>query len=164
MAERVKIKDLPREEYLAYRRKISAAYRKRNPEKVKELVRKAQQKNPEIVKRAKAKWKKANPDADKNRHLIRKYGITIEQYNEMHDRQQGLCAICKQPESKVDKGTKYKLAVDHNHTTGQVRELLCMYCNNVLGLVEKRKIPIQEIEKYLLKHNQFIDDTEADCG
>ncbi|HEY1389714.1 MAG TPA: endonuclease VII domain-containing protein [Ktedonobacterales bacterium] len=53
------------------------------------------------------------------------YGITIEQYHAMHARQGGRCAICGTSEEK--------LVVDHNHKTGQVRELLCHLCNAMIG-------------------------------
>ncbi|HET8905503.1 MAG TPA: endonuclease VII domain-containing protein [Ktedonobacterales bacterium] len=55
------------------------------------------------------------------------YGITIEQYYEMHARQGGKCAIC---DTFKEKG---KLVVDHNHQTGKVRELLCHLCNAMIG-------------------------------
>lgn len=59
--------------------------------------------------------------------LLRKFGITVEQYDEMFAAQGGVCAICSCP-------PHYKrLAVDHNHETGQVRGLLCGWCNRSLG-------------------------------
>jgi len=54
------------------------------------------------------------------------YGISIEQYEEMLDKQNGLCAICKTPPQ-----TK-RLAVDHDHDTGEVRGLLCHRCNRAV--------------------------------
>ena len=54
-----------------------------------------------------------------------KYGITLGDYGEMLKLQEGRCAICS---SKPD-----KLCVDHNHTTGKVRGLLCHLCNLGLG-------------------------------
>lgn len=59
----------------------------------------------------------------------RKYGITKDQFNEMFNNQQGCCAICKQHQSLFNR----TLAVDHCHTTGQVRGLLCGQCNLLLG-------------------------------
>ena len=65
-------------------------------------------------------------DRQHNAHLKRKYGITIEDYYAMLELQQGSCAIC-------DGGTsKNYLATDHDHTTGEVRGLLCARCNKVL--------------------------------
>lgn len=65
--------------------------------------------------------------------LKRNYGITPEQYDALHDAQNGLCAICGQPETKVMKGIRCVLAVDHDHVTGKIRGLLCTRCNAGLG-------------------------------
>lgn len=56
------------------------------------------------------------------------YGLTVEEYNNLHTQQSGLCAICKQPEVNE----KY-LSIDHNHSNGKVRGLLCFACNTSLG-------------------------------
>lgn len=63
----------------------------------------------------------------KNYRLNSKYGLTLEQFDQMYEDQQGKCAICS-----VDVPTN-KICVDHNHTTGQVRQLLCHNCNVILG-------------------------------
>lgn len=59
-------------------------------------------------------------------HLIKKYGITLEDYDRLFQWQQGLCAICCQP----FKGSAH---VDHDHATGKVRGLLCFRCNSTIG-------------------------------
>jgi hypothetical protein len=70
----------------------------------------------------------------KSVQLKAKYGITLECYEEMHDEQKGLCAICGNPESAASNiGGEKLLAVDHNHETGEVRGLLCQACNVGLG-------------------------------
>lgn len=56
-----------------------------------------------------------------------KFGLTPGQYAKMLEAQDGLCAICRQPP-----GT-HRLAVDHDHSTGQIRGLLCAPCNVALG-------------------------------
>ena len=61
--------------------------------------------------------------------LRRDFGITLEDYNEMFDRQNGCCAICGKHQSVQ----RYRLSVDHNHETGMVRGLLCVKCNAGLG-------------------------------
>jgi Recombination endonuclease VII len=58
--------------------------------------------------------------------LRTKYGITLDQYQSLLDKQNGGCAICgKTPEQE-----RKNLAVDHNHVTGEVRGLLCFHCNH----------------------------------
>lgn len=68
----------------------------------------------------------------KNRSLIQNYGITLEDYNRMFIEQNGCCKIC----GKHQQDLKASLHVDHNHTTGKVRGLLCHHCNVGLGNFE----------------------------
>ena|SRR5690606_7374142 len=58
--------------------------------------------------------------------IKRVYGITKEQYNEMLERQDFKCAVCKRPESDFPR----KFAVDHDHKENFVRGLLCTNCNH----------------------------------
>lgn len=64
--------------------------------------------------------------------LQTKYGITVDDYNEMYQEQQGCCKICGKHEKDQDR----RLVVDHCHKGGQVRGLLCVNCNLALGLLE----------------------------
>ena len=68
----------------------------------------------------------------KNRNLIKNYGITLEDYNRMFGEQNGCCKIC----GKHQQDLKASLHVDHNHTTGKVRGLLCHHCNVGIGHFE----------------------------
>ena len=83
--------------------------------------------------------------------MIKDFGITHEQYMELHEKQNGLCGICGQPETVVMYGKQMDLAVDHDHDTGKVRGLLCSNCNNGLGRfydnVELLQNAIEYIEK-----------------
>jgi len=70
----------------------------------------------------------------KGMELRRRFGITLEEYNVMLDDQNGVCKICKMPETReVLPGTIASLSVDHDHATGEVRGLLCSKCNSMLG-------------------------------
>ncbi len=62
---------------------------------------------------------------------LKKYGITIDQYEMMLERQHYGCKICGQ-----QCATGRSLAVDHCHQTGRVRGLLCIKCNKALGLLD----------------------------
>lgn len=65
---------------------------------------------------------------------LARFGITPEQYLEMLEAQDGLCAICERPERSTDKkGWTKALAVDHDHDTGAIRGLLCANCNKGIG-------------------------------
>lgn len=66
--------------------------------------------------------------------LKREYGITEEIYGETEKSQGGLCAICGQLETRKNTlGNIRRLAIDHDHLTGQFRGLLCCACNHMLG-------------------------------
>lgn len=78
------------------------------------------------------KWQKANPDKVKNQHLKRTFGITLDDYNVILFKQNGCCAICDTHHTEFSKA----LYVDHCHTTGKIRGLLCNSCNLVLGKVK----------------------------
>lgn len=91
---------------------------------------------------------KSNPKRI-NYELIRNYGITLEQYEDMHKAQNGKCAICNQTETH---SKKKRLCVDHDHSTGRVRGLLCNKHNRILGVlgdsVEELKLAITYLNKF----------------
>jgi hypothetical protein len=89
----------------------------------------------------------------RNYYLKAKFGITEAEYNSILESQNGLCAICGQPETRKKFGKPTKLAVDHNHKTGAIRQLLCSRCNVVIGKIEENPILCDKIKDYLLKHN-----------
>lgn len=93
--------------------------------------------NPEIRKKIDIKnkqWKINNLEkaklSDRNSHLKRTFGITLEDYDKLLKEQKGVCKICKGPERNPRKKI---LSVDHDHITGRVRGLLCDSCNNLLA-------------------------------
>lgn len=77
--------------------------------------------------------RKDNPNHYREKHLKKKFGIDILEYQKLLDKQNGVCRICKQPETAIRKGKLQPLAVDHNHTTGEIRGLLCNNCNIGIG-------------------------------
>ena len=80
------------------------------------------------------KSRAANPDYYLDAKLQKKYGITLEWYREQLSKQNNVCAICKQPETAVIRGKVISMPVDHCHTTGKARGLICTTCNRGLGL------------------------------
>jgi hypothetical protein len=97
-------------------------------------------------------YKEKNREKSKNQYLIKTYGITLEQYNQMLIEQNGVCAICGQKETRKSKYNKYTLSVDHNHKTGKVRGLLCHGCNNCLGTLKDDIKIFQSAIEYLNKN------------
>lgn len=68
----------------------------------------------------------------------------------MQDEQGGRCAACGRPETSLGNHGKVKrLAVDHNHETGEVRGLLCLSCNVALGLVDDDVNRLLALAEYL---------------
>ena len=67
-------------------------------------------------------------------HHLKQYGLSVEQYEAMVEYQDHKCKVCGEEESAMDKnGTHRRLAIDHDHDTGQIRGLLCSKCNTALG-------------------------------
>ncbi len=92
------------------------------------------------------------PTAARRRDLKRNYNITLEEYDAMYERQGGKCAICPATEPG---GRWNHFAVDHNHETGAVRELLCNNCNTALGLMQDSSYLLRLAANYLDKHNGY---------
>jgi len=85
----------------------------------------------------------------KNWDLKHKYNITFKDYLEIWNNQNGVCAICGQPETKTVKGTLSMLSVDHNHKTGKIRGLLCFKCNTTLGRINDSSDVLKKMIDYL---------------
>lgn len=67
-------------------------------------------------------------------HVKRYYNLDAENYLQLVVQQKNLCAICNKPETNKNRhGDTRPLNVDHCHTTGKVRGLLCTHCNTMLG-------------------------------
>lgn len=90
-----------------------------------------------------------NEDNRRNWYYKKHYGITLKDYNKMFIEQEGCCKICGIHQVEVDK----RLAIDHNHTTGEVRGLLCDPCNKALGIF-KDDIKLLENAINYLKDNK----------
>lgn len=97
--------------------------------------------------------KSRNPSLYRGHKLKRRYDISSEQYDELFQKQGGVCAICGKPERTKSKDgiTPISLVVDHTHDgTKTVRGLLCTHCNFCLGhLFDRPKLAIK-IANYLL--------------
>lgn len=96
------------------------------------------------------------PDRVKHSDLRKKFGISFEEYQNMMTEQNEVCKLCAKPESRVDHRTKKvtSLAVDHCHTSGKVRGLLCSSCNTALGL-------LKEDVELLLKAIDYIKSNQT---
>jgi hypothetical protein len=85
-----------------------------------------------------------------DRLRVKLYGITPEQYAEFLETQGGVCAICGLGESmKRRDGQLRPLSVDHCHSTGVVRGLLCANCNTAIGLLRHNVNLLDQARAYL---------------
>lgn len=84
----------------------------------------------------------------KKRLLKREYGLTEEMFNNMLEKQEGKCLIC----GKVfNLSGKREACVDHSHTTGEIRGLLCNNCNSGLGFFKDNTEFLNRAIQYLNK-------------
>ena len=88
-----------------------------------------------------------NPEWYQSKNLEQLYGITLDEYNVMLEEQGGVCYICKH-----EPGER-RLAVDHNHETGNNRKLLCSKCNTALGLVNEDVNIMKQMINYIEEHS-----------
>jgi hypothetical protein len=82
-----------------------------------------------------------------NTKLKKRFGITLEQFNQMYIVQNGKCLICDATESNLG----HRLAVDHCHITGKIRGLLCKSCNVGIGHLKDNIETLKRAIKYLEK-------------
>jgi hypothetical protein len=145
-----------REHYAANRERIKTIMREKyatDPERFRRVKRESTARTREAVNARQRAWwaargaqlaaeqHQADPRKRKNFHLKRRYGITIEQYDQMCERQGGACAICHES-PKI-------LYVDHCHVTGQVRGLLCNTCNTAMGSLRDEPLLAYRAALYL---------------
>jgi len=91
-------------------------------------------------------YNRLNKNEIKSKQLTRKYGITTDDYNQMVESQNNKCKICGTDEPRGTGGWK----VDHCHTTGKVRGLLCNNCNVGLGYFKDNIESLQAAIQYLI--------------
>ena len=76
----------------------------------------------------------------RRKRRLRRYGLTEPTFAAMAEKQLGLCAICL---------SAFRLVVDHSHSTGKVRGLLCRNCNRALGLFRENVQALNRAIEYL---------------
>jgi hypothetical protein len=139
------------------RKETQENWRLANPEAYKSQLDRRKVAHPDAQKQADRKWAKAHPDRVRNKHLLRTYGITQEDYEKILASQDGRCAICSVPELELIARTGQGFHVDHNHKTGEIRGLLCGRCNRGLGCFTDSKHKLELAAKYLKEHDGSTD-------
>lgn len=91
-----------------------------------------------------------NAQARRVKKLADNYSISEAEYQHMLQSQHGVCAICKEPETKKGRnGETRLLCVDHDHVTGAVRALLCLRCNIIINYFEVSAERMKSAGEYL---------------
>ena len=100
--------------------------------------------DPAKAKAHDAHWNSKKTPAESRAQNLKRYGLTPEAFDAMSRGQNGCCAICEQQPD-------HTLYVDHCHTTGAVRGLLCRKCNFAIGLLEDSPERLDAAKRYLQK-------------
>lgn len=125
------------------------AWRDANRDKLNEQKRQRREQDREKVLQEERAWRAANRDKTYFYSIKYRFGLTEEAYRAILDSQDGVCAICKRPCPRHS-----RLAVDHCHTTGMIRGLLCQPCNTAIGLLD-------EDADRMLAAAQYVTDKSA---
>lgn len=119
-----------KEEYRAYLKKwreehkgYFAKWYQDNKEHVKECSRKWREEHKGYY----ATWYENNKEHRKEYFLKRTYNLTMEEYNQLLENQNNKCRICDENLRRPH--------VDHDHSNGKIRGILCHTCNSGLGLL-----------------------------
>ena len=130
--------------------------------KVRAAAAKWRRNNKEKVKLSLAQWRAKNREYTKeyakNYHrpwaIARKYGITPDMFENMWEKQHGLCAICRVSMTRTA-GKSDSAHIDHDHITGAVRDLLCQSCNHAVGHVKEKIEIAEQLVNYLSKYKDL---------
>jgi len=124
----------------------------KDPERRKEYNRRYHAENREKHLASNRAWRDENAEsyreAKRRSALLRRYGISQEQFVDLFEAQDGACAICGTSEPG---GRRNTLHIDHCHDTGKVRGLLCNPCNLMLGLAKDNPAALTRAADYLLE-------------
>lgn len=98
----------------------------------------------------KSRTKETNKASSRRYVLKKKYGLTVEKFEQMKKDRNNCCDICGLPETRMNKS----LAIDHCHDTGEVRGLLCGGCNTGIGNLRDDPTLLIRGAEYILKYRK----------
>ena len=114
-------------------REQNKIWRQQNKEKLKDYMSDYVKTDDAIVSRKERRWKEEG------------INISYKEYMQISKKQNDKCKICDKTEEQIGKS----LSVDHCHTTGSIRGLLCYKCNLALGHLEDSVDRLQKAIDYL---------------
>ncbi len=111
-------------------------WRKNNIRRARAIAVQRKRDNPETQRKIAARASR--------KARLKKYGLSLEDFDEILNQQKGVCAICNEnPEGQ--------LAVDHDHNTNKIRGLLCRACNRGIGIFKDNTERLESAIEYLEK-------------
>ena len=122
-----------------------AMYYQENRDAVRKKQKSYNELNKDKSQKRSTQWRLNNPEKVKENRL-KIYGISLNDKETLFKNQKGCCAICN---NKI----AGQINIDHCHTTGKVREILCSPCNFLLGNCKDNPSILQKAIEYLKKHN-----------
>ena len=122
-------------------------YREKNKVAIAEASKIYYQKNKVVILERNKNYYKENSVTITEYKLKTRFGITLDEYTQLLEKQNFCCAICSRHSDEFTKA----LYVDHDHTTGIVRGLLCQKCNSALGFLNDSVETIKRALDYLEK-------------
>lgn len=140
------------ESHREYYTERSLAWRAANREKANAWARRWRAAHTDRARATNRRWSKAHPDRTRELRIeakFRRYGLTLDQYHALLERQGEQCAICRCVIKPVGRETH----IDHDHVSGTVRGLLCERCNVGLGSFKDRPGVLRAAAAYLERHH-----------
>lgn len=134
--------------------KKAGDWKKENRERVNEQVKEDRKINPEKYKNWQQKHMEKEGELYPMKAAARRRKITLGYYQELIDKQDNKCAICKREETRMFNGKVTRLCIDHCHSNGKVRGLLCHDCNTAIGKFEDRIDLLNSAILYLKSHSE----------
>lgn len=107
--------------------------------------------SPEVYKGRAKSYRQRNPLQVRACRLKREFGVDLDWYDATVVLQGGVCAICRR------KDEARSLSVDHCHSSGVLRGLLCRTCNLMLGSAKDDPAILESAKLYLMKHTALED-------
>src|SRR5260221_5122171 len=130
-------------------KKLDEGYRKRRGIAQKRYAQTHRDERSAYNKQYQKEHPSRNPEQEWKRHLKRQYNMTVEEWDVFYAQQKGLCANPGCARELEGKGH-----VDHCHSTGQVRGILCQACNRALGLLYDDRARILGLAEYLMQDDK----------
>lgn len=96
-------------------------------------------------------WSQCHPQRDKAIRLRCSYGLKKSDYHALIRKQKGKCKICERKPKGGGLGATGRLVIDHCHSQGKVRGMLCMQCNIGLGMFQHSKKYLAKAVRYLAR-------------